>query len=177
MRIFGTKGRIRMHPGLSWIILGSVIVAVGGIAVWVGQSQWSSLPRPVVPNITSSISSGAIVNYGNTASVGITATPDFKPKYIRDFTIRIPNDNPYKCYMVLEFKASEGFRFLPISDAWPDNFRVEDGYKYQGVMKVSITDFAPKFHYEVKLSVYTQEPDTYGGTEKVICNVVDQGHE
>ena len=177
MRIFGTKGRIRMHPGLSWIILGTAMGIAGAILLWVGQSQWSSRPDPVVPNITSSVSTNPIVNWGGTVTVVIGANPDFKPPYVTDIMVTIPNDNPYKCYMVLEFEASKGFKFLPISDALPENFRVEEGYEYQGVMKVSITDFAPKFHYRLKLSVYTLEPSSYGGTENISWKVLEQGPE
>ena len=69
--------------------------------------------------------------------------------------------------MVLEFKASDGFKFLPLSENLPENFRVEEGYEYQDVMKVYIKDFPPRFSYDLTLSVYTLNPDTFGGTENI----------
>jgi hypothetical protein len=93
-----------MHPGLFWIILGGVLALAGGTLLVIGQQQWSSRPNLVVPEITSSVSGNPIVNDGSTATVGISAKPDFKPPYVRDFMETIPNDNSYKCYMVLEFE-------------------------------------------------------------------------
>jgi hypothetical protein len=66
---------------------------------------------------------------------------------------------------------------LRISDDLPENFRVEAGYEYQSKMKVYIKDFPTKFSYTLKLSVYTLDPSSYGGTEKISCKVLDQGYE
>ena len=40
-------------------------------------------------------------------------------------------------------------------------------------MKISIEDFPPKFTYYLKFSVYTNEPDEFGGTEEIVMNVLE----
>lgn len=123
--------------------------------------------QPIPPSVTSSPSPNPVVNTGSTQSVTITAIGDFKPPYSNNIVITIQNPNHYKCYMVLEFEASDGFKFLPLSENLPENFRVEEGYEYQDVMKVYIKDFPPGFSYNLPLSVYTLNPDTFGGTENI----------
>lgn len=153
--------------------LGAIITIVLGL---IGSLTWffivPLLEHPIPPSVISSPSSNPIINYGNRADVVISATPDFQPPYVRKFTETITNDNPYKCYMVLEFKASDEFKFLPISETLPVNFSVEEGYEYQDTLKVSIDDFPSEFTYTIRLSIYTMNPDTYGGTENIGMTVL-----
>lgn len=148
--------------GILGVILASIILFY--ITPILPPLPWN---RPMSPNIVSSPSPNPVINTPSAQSVTITVTPDFKPPYSNNVGVTIQNPNPYKCYMVLEFKASDGFKFLPLSGNLPENFRVEEGYEYQDVMKVYIKDFPPGFSYDLPLSVYTLNPDTFGGTENI----------
>jgi hypothetical protein len=64
-----------------------------------------------------------------------------------------------------------------VSENPPENFRIEKGYEYQNIMKVYIKDFPPKFSYPLKLSVYTMNPNTFRGTEKISCKVLEVRRE
>ncbi len=148
--------------------LGGIIsIALALIASLIWFLILPLLQQPMSPSVTSVPSSNPVVNTGDSLSFPVTAIPDFKPPYINNIVLTIENPNPYKCYMVLELKASDGFKFLPVSENLPDNFRAEEGYEYQDIMKVYITDFPPRFSYNLTLSVYTLNPDTYGGTENI----------
>jgi len=72
----------------------------------------------------------SIINADDTQSIRIEATPNFQPPYSNDMLVTMENINPYECYMVLEFRASDGFKFLPISYTLPQSFIVEEGYEY-----------------------------------------------
>lgn len=155
------------------------IIAV--LLILIGNLIWfyvlPHLQQPSSPNIISFTNPNPIINTGDTASIEITVTPDFKPPYVNFIVVTIQNDNPYKCYMVLEFKSSDGFKFLPVSENLPENFRIEEGYEYQDLMKVYIKDFPPKFSYPLKLSVYTMDPNAFGGTEEISWKVLEVRRE
>jgi hypothetical protein len=170
------KGILRKlgKRGLGAIIIG---IIVGISLLFIGPPVSNFLQQPTKPSVISSPSPNPVVNTGSTQSITITFTPDFKPPYSNSIMETIQSNDPRKCYMVLEFKASEGFKFLPISDSLPENFRVEEGYEYKDVMKVYIKDFPPKFTYNLKLSVYTMNPNTFGGTEKITWKVLEVRHE
>jgi hypothetical protein len=121
----------------------------------------------------SSPSPNPIINTKNIVNIVIKVTPGFIPAYRRDFSQNITNDNPYKCYMVLEFKTSEGFKFLALDENLPNNFEIEEGYIGNQVMKLSITDFPPKFSYQINIPVYTQDINTFGGTENITFKVLE----
>jgi hypothetical protein len=111
---------------VSAIVIGIIV----SLAVW-GIVSLLSSEQPIEPNITSSSDLSPIVNTDSTQTVRITVSIDFKPPYVKDIPVTIQHDNPRTCYMVIEFEASEGFRFLPISDNLPENFIVEEGYEYK----------------------------------------------
>jgi len=161
--------------GLGAII--TIVLALIGSLIWFYILPHLPSEQPMSPSVIFSPSPNPKVNTPTTQSITITATPDFKPPYSNDIDVTIQNPNPYKCYMVLEFKSSDGFNFLPISDSLPENFRVEEGYEYKDVMKVYIKDFPPKFAYNLRLSVYTMTPNTFGGTEKISWKVLEVRQE
>ncbi len=173
------KNRKKIPPKLRNWGLGILGVILASIILFYVIPILPPLPwnRPMSPSIVSSPSPNPKVNTPTTQSITITVTPDFKPPYSNDIDVTIQNPNPYKCYMVLELKSSNGFNFLPISDSLPENFRVEEGYEYKDVMKVYIKDFPPKFAYNLKLSVYTMTPNTFGGTEKISWKVLEVRQE
>ena len=157
--------------------IGAVGVIIISLAWW-GISSLLPSEQPIEPTITSSPSPNPIVNTDSTQSILITVTPAFKPPYVNDIEVRIQHDNPRTCYMVIEFETSEGFRFLPMGDNLPENFIVEEGYEYQDVMKVYIKDFPPaEFPYDLTFSVYTMDPNTFGGTEKISWKVLEIHYE
>ena len=166
------KGRnksLRKHGKLvAYIIITAVIATV------VNQYLPPILPseQPLFPSITTSPSPNPRWNTGDTQSITVTATPDFQPPYSNNITVTIPNPNSYKCYMVLELEASAGFCFLPITDGLPLNVDVGEGYEYKNVMILSINDFAPQFHLELDIPVYTMNPETHGGTEQITPKVL-----
>lgn len=161
-----------------WGIAKTIIIVVSVVGAIIGNLAWHNIlphlpsEQPIPPSVTSSPSPNPVVNTATTQSITITATPDFKPPYSRDIVETVHNPNSYKCYMVLEFKTSDGFGFLPISSK-PENFRIEEGYEYEDVMRVYIKDFPPNFTYNLNLSVYTMNPDTFGGTEKISFEVLE----
>lgn len=162
-----------------WGIGAVGLVAIGIIILLAWRGIDSCLPseQPTEPNITSSPSPNPIVNTDSTQTVTVTATPDFEPAYANDIEVAVHNDNSRTCYMVIEFKTSEGFRFLPVSDNLPENFIVEGGYEYQDVMTVYIKDFPPEFDYCLIFSVYTMDPDTFRGTEQISWKVLAVQYE
>lgn len=162
-----------------WGIRACIAIALSLLAslIWFYILPLLSSEQPIEPNITFSPSPNPIVNTDSTQSVRITATPDFKPLYVNDIEVRIQHDNPRTCYMVIEFETSDGFKFLPMSDNLPDNFSVEEGYEYKDVMTVYIKDFPPEFDYCLIFSVYTMNPDTFGGTEQINWKVLEMHYE
>jgi len=172
------RNRKGISPKLRKGIVAAIITV--GLALIVNLTWFFILPylqQPSSPNIISSTNPNPIINSGNTVTVETTTTVVPKPPYVNSIVETITNDNPYKCYMVLQFKASDGFKFLPMSENPPENFRIEKGYEYQDTMKVYIKDFPPKFSYPLKLSIYTMSPDTYGGTEKISPKVLEMLRE
>jgi hypothetical protein len=164
-----------------WLIvtfIGGVVVAVAGYFVIGLASHYIPFPweKPTPPKVISSPSPNAIVNYGATVDIVITAIPDFKPPYVREISQIIPNDNPRECDVVLDLVASNGFNFMPLNTSLPENIIIQSGYEYQNKMRVYIRGFPPKITYELKLSVYTLKPDIYGGTEEVTCNVIETNY-
>jgi len=155
------------------IASGVAVAIIGGLALSFTThfiKFWWEIPAP--PMVTSSLSPYPYVNSGNTVSIPTTTTVIPTIPYIREVTLKIPNDNPKKCDTVLDFLASDGFDFLPLDTNLPEIFTVEKGYEYTNKMRVYIRDFPPRITYQLKLSVYTLKPDIYGGTEKVICNTI-----
>ncbi len=146
---------------------GIITIALALIVLLIWFLILPLLQQPMSPSIISSPGHNPVINTDSTQSIIITVTPDFKPPYSNNIVVTIHNPNPYKCYMVLEFKTSDGFRFLPLSENIPENFKVEEGYEYQDVLKVYIKDFPPTFSYDLTLSVYTLNPDTFSGTENI----------
>lgn len=163
-----------LKKSAKWV---AVIIATAIITTIVTSYLRPVLPflpseQPLMPNITSSPSINPIWNTADTQSVTVTATPDFQPPYSNTITVTIPNPNSYKCYMVLEFEASAGFHFLPISDSLPPNVTIGEGYQYEDVMKVYIKDLAPKFLLNLNLPVYTMNPSTFSGTEQITSKIL-----
>jgi hypothetical protein len=151
--------------------IGAIGAIIIGLAIWAIPHYFFS-EQPIEPNITSSPGPNPIVNTNDTQTILITVNPAFEPAYTNDIEVKVPNDNTRKCYMIIEFKTSEGFKFLPSSDNLPDNFTVEEGYEYKDVMTVYIEDFPPEFEYRLIFAVYTMEPDTFGGTEQISWKVL-----
>lgn len=156
--------------------IGAVGVIIISLAWW-GISSLLPSEQPIEPNITLSPGPKPIVNTDSTQTVRITVIPDFKPPYVKDIPVTIQHDNPRTCYMVIEFETSEGFRFLPMNDNLPENFIVEEGYEYKDVLTVYIKDFPPEFDYCLIFSVYTMNPDTFGGTEQISWKVLAVQYE
>ena len=155
--------------GLAAII--TIVVGLIGSFIWFYIVPILQKPQP--PELVSSTYSNPIINSGNIATVELTATVIFVPPYKIKIAETIHNPNSHKCYMVLEFKASDGFLFLPISDNLSENFRVESGYEYKDIMKLYINDFPPKFTYNLILPIYTMDPTTFGGTETINMTVLE----
>jgi len=130
------------------------------------------LQHSVPPSINSYPGSNPVVDTQTTQTITITVNAPFNPAYSNDIVETIQNQNPYKCYMVLEFKASDGFKFLPLKDNVPDNFKVEEGFEHNDVMTVAIDDFPPMFSYSLTLSVYTTDPDAFAGTEQITAKTL-----
>jgi hypothetical protein len=130
------------------------------------------LQQPMPPSVIPQPGSNPVVNTANTQTITITATPAFKPAYSNDIVETIQNPNDYRCYMVLEFRASDGFKFLPLKGKLPANFKVEEGFEYRDVMTVAIDDFPPMFSYDLTLSLYTVNPDTFAGTEQITAKTL-----
>ena len=154
-----------------------IVLALIGSLIWFYIIPLLPSEQPMSPSVTFSPSPNPVINTGSTQSITITATGDFKPPYSNNIVVTIQNVNSYKCYMVLEFESSDGFSFLPLNDSLPGNFTVEEGYAYKDVMKVYINDFPPKSDYNLKLSVYTMNPNTYGGTEEINWTVLEVRQE
>ena len=153
---------------------GAIIILIIGSFAWWGIDSCLLSEQPIEPNITSSPSPNPIVNTADTQTIVTTVNPDFEPEYANDIEVTVQNDNSRTCYMVIEFRTSEGFRFLPMSDNLPDNFTVEEGYEYQDAMKIYIKDFPPAgFPYELTFSVYTMDFDTYGRTEQISWEILE----
>jgi hypothetical protein len=160
-----------------WLIIsfiGGIIVTVAGAYAVNATTHFVQFPweKPTPPMITSLLSPNPQINYGNKATVKLTTTVVGTPPYVRDISQIILNDNPKECNLVIELLASDGFNFLPLN-AVPENFIVESGYEYNNKMRVYIKDFPPRITYQITLSVYTMEPEIYGGTEKVSCNIIE----
>jgi len=154
--------------------IGAIVLAI--FCVFLGQylaTHHLLSPHPKTSNIISSPNPNPVWNTGSTQSVTIIVTPYFNPPYVRSYTETIPNDNSYKCYMVVQFEASKGFDFMPIEKGGlPDNFSLEAGYEFTNTMKIYIQDFPPDFSYPITLSVYTLAPNTYAGTENITYTVL-----
>lgn len=158
------------------IVIG-ITIGLSILLIWWFAHPLLPWEQPMEPNITSSPSPNPIVNTDSTQSILITVTPAFKPPYVNDIEVTIQHDNPRTCYMVIEFETSDGFKFLPMSDNLPENFIVEEGYEYKDVMTVYIKDFPPEFDYCLIFSVYTMNPDTFGGTEQISWKVLEMHYE
>jgi len=154
--------------GLAVVI--SIALALAGSLIW--HHIEPHLQEPVLPSVTSYPSSNPVIDTHTTQTITITVNAPFKPAYSNDIVEKIQNQNPYKCYMVLEFRASDGFKFLPLRDDVPDNFKVEEGFEHNDVMTVAIDDFPPMFSYDLTLSVYTMNPDTFAGTEQITAKTL-----
>jgi hypothetical protein len=154
--------------GLAAII--SVALALIGSLIWFYIVPL--LQQPMPPSVIPHPGPNPVVNTATTQTVTITVTPAFKPAYSNDIVETIQNPNDYKCYMVLEFRASDGFKFLPLKDKVPTNFKVEEGFEYHDVMTVAIDDFPPMFSYNLTLSVYTMTPGTFAGTEQITAKTL-----
>ena len=113
-----------------------------------------------------------MVNYGNVASIGITATPDFHPPYTNTIAETIENADSLKCNMFIEFDLSEGFDFLPMAGNLPSNVTPVGEYEYKNVMKAYIKDVLPNEPVTLNLPVYTLSPNKYARTENVSCRVL-----
>jgi hypothetical protein len=156
--------------------IGAVGAIIIGLACW-AIPHYCFSEHPIEPNITSSPGTNSVVNTNNIQTIVITANPDFEPAYTNEIEVIVHNDNARKCYMVIEFKTSEGFKFLPSSDNLPDNFTVQERYEYKDVMTVYIKDFPPKFDYHLIFSVYTMDFDTFGGTEHISWEILEIQYE
>lgn len=169
--IFRKLGRwgTRAVIGIALSLIASLIL----VFVILPLSEESPMP----PNVNFSSGANPVINTNDTQSIIITAIPDFKPPYSNDISATIQNPNSYECYMVLELRASDGFKFLSISDTLPQNFSVEDGYEFDDVIKVAISNFPPKFTYNLILTVYTMNPDAFAGTENVTFELLEVKEE
>ena len=152
--------------------IGAVVLGIIILLAWWLISPHLPSEQPIEPNITSSTGDNPIVNTADTLTIFMTVQVAFEPEYTNEIAVIVPNDNTRKCYMVIEFKTSEGFKFLPLNDNLPDNFTVEEGYEYKDVMTVYIQDFPPQFDYHLIFAVYTMEPDTFRGTEQISWEVL-----
>jgi len=130
------------------------------------------LQHSVPPSITPYPGSNPVINTHTTQTITMTVKAAIEPAYSNDIVETIQNQNPYECYMVIEFKASDGFKFLPLKDKVPANFKIEEGFEYHDVMIVAIDDFPPMFSYNLRLSVYTMNPDTFAGTEQITAKTL-----
>ncbi|MFC1932230.1 hypothetical protein ACFLXU_01180 [Chloroflexota bacterium] len=159
---FLSKFKNWFHP-LLWIIIGAALAYY--FTPFLPTPPWD---RPISPIVTSSPSPNPQVNTDDVQTVVVRSTPDFKPPYSNEVDFTIQNPNRYKCYIVLELRTSEGFKFLPIGGSLPRNFGVEQGYEYNNLMKLYINDFPSSFSYDLTFPVYTLDYDAFGGTENII---------
>lgn len=155
-------------------IVAVVIILIGNL-IWFVILPW--LQQPSSPSMVFSPSPNPVINTDTIQSITITVVGDLEPEYSNNIVATIENLNPYRCYMVIEFKVSDGFKFLPLSENLPDNFRIEEGYEYQDVLRVYIQDFPPKFSYDLTLPVYTMNYDSYGGTENISMKLLEVREE
>ncbi len=150
--------------------ISGILIALIGSLIWFYILPL--LQQPIEPKIISTPNPNPIINTTTSADVKVTLTLLFIPPYQNDIVVTIPNDNLKKCNMVLEFKTTYGFKFLPISGSLPQDVVVAKGYEYQDTMKVAINNFLPKFSQTLVLSVYTLDPNIYKGTENITYEVL-----